>query len=139
MIDGKGIDVAQPIWPWGSKTGKNSFFVFLGHFWAYVGQPHGHKGWATSMPFASINSTNPRTNPIHFHKKILTFGDFEKHCFFELAILIFFWFCFIPMKTIKSKFLVYQESVKTLMITLVSSQKSFLPNISAVSVNILDF
>ena len=29
----------------------------------------GHIGWATSMPFASINSTNPRTNPWNFHKK----------------------------------------------------------------------
>ena len=29
----------------------------------YVGQPHGHIVWATSIPFASINSTNPRTNP----------------------------------------------------------------------------
>ena len=27
-----------------SKTGKNAFFVFLGRFWAYVGQPHGHIG-----------------------------------------------------------------------------------------------
>jgi hypothetical protein len=24
------------------KQAKNVFFVFLGYFWAYVGQPHGH-------------------------------------------------------------------------------------------------
>ena len=114
------------------------FLAFFGHFWAYVGQPHGHKGWATSMPFASINSTNPRTNPIHFHKKILTFGDFEKHCFFWVGHFDFF-LILLHSHENKSKFIVYQESVKTLMITLVSSQKSFLPNISAVSVNILDF
>ena len=29
----------------------------------YVGQPHHHIGGATSMPFASINSNNQRTNP----------------------------------------------------------------------------
>ena len=32
-------------------------------FWAYAGQPHNHIGWAMSMPFASINPTNSRTNP----------------------------------------------------------------------------
>ena len=47
------------------------FFVFFGHFWAYVGQPHGRIGWAASMPFTSINSTYPRTNSWNFHKKIL--------------------------------------------------------------------
>ena len=35
------------------------------------------------MPFASINLTNPRTNPWNF-------GDVEKLSFFESAILIFF-------------------------------------------------
>ena len=40
-------------------------------FWAYVGQPDGHIGWVTLMPFASTNSTNPRTNPWNFHEKIL--------------------------------------------------------------------
>ena len=79
-----------------SKTGKKCIFVFLGHFWAYVGQPHGHIDWATSLPFASINPTNPRTNPWNFHKKILRIGGVEKLSFFESAILNFF--CFIPMK-----------------------------------------
>ena len=83
------------------KTGKNAFFVFLGHFWAYVGQPQDHIGWATSMPFASINPTNQRTNPWNFHKQILRIGDFKKLRFFELAILNFFFqkkICLIPMK-----------------------------------------
>ena len=31
-------------------------------FWPYIGQPHNHIILATSMPFASINATNPRTN-----------------------------------------------------------------------------
>ena len=73
---------------------KMHLFVFLGHFWAYVWQPHDHIGWATSMPFASINSTNPRTNPWNFHKK-----------YWELAILknsVFlsrpFWFFFSEKK-----------------------------------------
>ena len=73
-----------------SKTGRNVFFVFLGCFWAYVRQSLNHIGWATSMPFASINSTNPRTNPWNFYKKILRIGNFEKCTFFESAILIFF-------------------------------------------------
>ena len=41
------------------KQAKNAFFVFLGCFCAWVGQPHDHIGCATSMPFASINPTNP--------------------------------------------------------------------------------
>ena len=69
------------------KNTKNAFFVC---FWSYVRQPHGHIGWATLMPFASINSTNPRTNLWNFREKILRIGDFEKRCFFESAILNFF-------------------------------------------------
>ena len=42
------------------------------------------------MPFASTNSTNPRTNPCNFCKKILRIGGIEKLSFFESAILIFF-------------------------------------------------
>ena len=45
--------------------------TFLALFWAYIGQPDNHIGWATLMPFASIYSTNPRTNPWNFRKKIL--------------------------------------------------------------------
>ena len=83
--------------------------MFLALFWAYVGQPDGHIGWVTLMPFASINPTNPRTNLWNFHKKISRIGDFEKRRFWKMAILkighfdffsskkIFF-FCFILMK-----------------------------------------
>ena len=95
LIDAKGIDLSQPIWLWGCPTeglkqGKNSFLVFFSHFWAYVGQPHDHIGWAKSMPFASINPTNPRTHPAQFGKKILRIGGYGKWPFFESAILIFF-------------------------------------------------
>ena len=39
------------------KQPKNAFFLFLGCFCPYVGQPHDHLGWATSMPLASNNPT----------------------------------------------------------------------------------
>ena len=60
--------------------------------------PHDHIGWPTSMPFTSINPTNPRTNPWNFWKKILRIGEIEKLSCFELAILEFKKKCFIPMK-----------------------------------------
>ena len=51
-------------------------------------KPHGHIGWATSMPFVSINSTNSRTNPWNFLEKILRiFSSF---------------LCFIPIETSQS-------------------------------------
>ena len=56
---------------------KNAFFVFLGCFWAYAGQPHNHIGWARSMPFASINPTNPRTNFWNWCNQIFRIDDFE--------------------------------------------------------------
>ena len=95
LNDAKGIDVAQRIWPWGcptkaQKLPKSTENAFFGCFWAFVGQPHGHIHWATSMPFASFNPTNPRTNLRNFREKILRIGDFEKWAFFESAILIFF-------------------------------------------------
>ena len=82
---------------------KMYFWCFLGHFWAYVGQPNGHMGWATSMPFISINSINPRTNPWYLHKKILRIWRFWKTHFFWGSHFEFFFskkyfFCFIPMK-----------------------------------------
>ena len=74
-----------------------------------------------------------------FSQKILRIGDFEKLSFFESAILDFF---FQKKKKILlhphenwSKFLGYQGWVEILMITLVSSQKSLLPNISGGSVS----
>ena len=83
LNDAKPIDLAQPIWRWGClkkalKQAKNVFFVFLGPFRAYVGQPQGHIGWAIWMGFASFNPTNPRTNPWNFREKILRIGDFGK-------------------------------------------------------------
>ena len=64
-------------------------FVFLGRFWAFVGQPHCHIGWATSMPFASINSTNRRTNQWNFHKNIENW-QFWKTQFFWVGWFDFF-------------------------------------------------
>ena len=95
LIDAKGIGMAQLISLWGcltyaQKQTKNAFLVFLGCFWAYAGQPHNHIGWATSMPFASINPTNPRTNPWNFHKKILRIGGAGKWPFFRRPFWIFF-------------------------------------------------
>ena len=109
LNDAKGIDVAQCIWPWGcptkaQKQPKNAFSVLFGCFWAFVGQPHGHIRWATSMPFASFNPTNPRTNLRNFREKILRIGDFEKWAFFESAILNFF-FASFPWKQAKVNWL----------------------------------
>ena len=66
---------------------KMHFLCFFGHFWAYVRQPHGHIGWAIPMPFASMNSTNPRTAPWNFHKKLLRIDRVEKWPYFESAFL----------------------------------------------------
>ena len=41
------------------------------------------------MPFASINSTNPRTNPWKSHKKYWELAELENEFFFESAILNF--------------------------------------------------
>ena len=83
MIDAKGIGLAQLIWSWGcptqaQKQPKNTKNTFFACFWAYVRQPHDHISWAIPMPFASINSTNPRTNPWKFHEKILRIGGAGK-------------------------------------------------------------
>ena len=107
-----------------SKTGKNAYFVFLGCFCPYVGQPHGHIGWAKSMSFASINPNSPKTNPWNFHKKFLRIGDFEKFNFVESTILelIFFFLLLHPHEN-QSKLLGYQGWVEILMITLVYSKR----------------
>ena len=58
------------------------------------------------MPFASINFTNPRTNPWNFHKKISRIGDFEKRRFFESAIFFrILFFSFLPWKQVKNYWL----------------------------------
>ena len=64
--------------------------MFLCCFWAYVGQPHNHIGWAISMPFATINSTNPRTNPWNFHKKFWELVILKNALFLSLPFWIFF-------------------------------------------------
>ena len=53
-------------------------------------KPHDHIGWAKSMPFASINPTNPRANPGNFGGNCSAFGEVEKVSYFESAILNFF-------------------------------------------------
>ena len=105
------------------------------HFWPYVGQPHSHIGWATSMPFSSINSTNPRTNPWNFHEKILRIGGAGKWGFFEAAILNFlsrpFWifFCFI---SVKNPALLYEVSFfSALWMVFPESWKRSCPNFYA--------
>ena len=67
-----------------SKTDKKCVFCV---FRLFVGQPHDHISWDISMPFASINSTYPRTNPWNFCKKILRIGGAGRWHFFGLAIL----------------------------------------------------
>ena len=57
------------------------------YFRKFHGLVVGLVGWDTSMPFASINSTNPRTNTWNIQKKNLKIGDFEKRTFFQSAIL----------------------------------------------------
>jgi hypothetical protein len=42
------------------------------------------------MSFASINPTNPRTNPQNFHKIFLRIGDFEKLIFLSRPFWNFF-------------------------------------------------
>ena len=80
------------------KNRQKMRFLFLWCFWAYVGQSHNHISWAIPMPFASINSTNPRTNPWNFIEKILRIGRAWKWGIFEAAILNFlsqpFWIFF---------------------------------------------
>jgi hypothetical protein len=64
-------------------------------------------GWATSMPFALINPTNPRTNLWNFHKKYWELRELKNSKFFWVDLFDFFFFkkyffCFIPMKTTQS-------------------------------------
>ena len=80
------------------------------------------------MPFASINPTNPRTNPWNFHKKfwelpILKNSHFEKSTildFFFISKEIFF--CLIPMK-ISHKLCIRMDGTDTdLLFSLVYSK-----------------
>jgi hypothetical protein len=49
LIDAKGINVTQPMWPPGclteaQKRAKKAEKAVLALFWAYFGQPDGHIG-----------------------------------------------------------------------------------------------
>ena len=117
---------------------KNAFSVLFGCFRAFVGQPHGHILWATSMPFASFNPTNPRTHLRNFREKFLRIGDFEKWAFFESAILNFF-FEKKKKKLLHShenqpKFIWYNGWVEIMMFSLVSRKFLAMRNIALYSV-----
>ena len=79
--------------------------LFFACFWAHVRQPHDHISWATPMPFPSINSINPKTNPWNFHEKILRIGGAGKWPFLGGHFDFFFKKkklkknCIISMKT----------------------------------------
>ena len=87
------------------KIIKKKVCLFLSCFWAYVGQPHDHIGWSTPMPFASINPTNPRTNPWNFHEKILRIGGAGKWGFYPFFLSRPFWIFFFKKE--KKKFLLH--------------------------------
>ena len=82
LIDANGIDMVVGCLTYAQKWPKNTKNAFFACFWAYVGEPHNHIDWATSMPFASINSTNPRTNPWNFGGNCSAFGGGWKTQFF---------------------------------------------------------
>ena len=92
-----------------SKTGKKCIFGVSRLFLGLCQTASQNIGWATSMPFASINPTNPRTDPWNFHKKILRIDRVEKWPFFESAILIFF-FASSPWKLVTNYVLELQYS-----------------------------
>jgi hypothetical protein len=48
---------------------KMHFLFFYPFFWAYVGQPDDHVGWATSMPFASNLCYSPKNQSLKFLRK----------------------------------------------------------------------
>ena len=78
-----------------SKTGKICVFVFLGCFWAYVGQPHNHTNasWSLPMPFASINYTKPIHE--HFMKKYWGLTQLENEVFLRRP----FFFAYLSEKS----------------------------------------
>ena len=75
---------------YGGEPAISSKKAFFGCFCTYIRQPNNHIGWATSMPFASINSTNPRKNPWNFHKKKIENWWFWKKLFFWVGHFDFF-------------------------------------------------
>ena len=91
------------------KKSKWPTHAFFACFWAYVGQPHNHISWATPMPFASINSTNPRTNPWKFHEKKIENCRSWKMSFFLSQP---FWFFFQNFFSKKDFFLLHLNENK---------------------------
>jgi hypothetical protein len=102
------------------KRAKNTKKAVLALFRAYVGQPDGHIGWVTLMPFASINPTNPRTNLWNLATIAQLLGVVERLSFFESAILNLF-FCFILIQ-ISHNLWDTKNFFEILMITLISSK-----------------
>ena len=121
--------------PYGREAGRRKlknrqkmyFFVFLGCFCAYVGQSHDHISWATSMPFTSINPTNPRTNPWNFHKNCWELAILKNSVVLSWSFWNYFFFqknfFLLHPQENQSKLLGYQEWVEILMITLVYSKR----------------
>ena len=71
---------------------KKDFLFFLGCFWAYVGQPHDHIGWAGSILLIQ--------GPIH---------DIFAKFFWELAVLKITVFLSRPWKQVKVSWLNFDD------------------------------
>ena len=97
--------------------------MFLALFWAYVGQPDGHVGWVTLMPFASINPTDPRTNLWNFGDNCSAFWGSWKTQFFWVGHFEFFSTKKKKMLYSYSNFWDTKNFFEILMITLISSKK----------------
>ena len=73
------------------KNSQKTPKTFFACFWAYVRQPHSHISWAIPMPFASINSTNQRTNPWNFQKKNIENWRSWKMTFWGFFLVFGYW------------------------------------------------
>ena len=134
LIDTKGMDpagstfIAVRLSDISTKTGKKCIFCVFRPFLSLC-QSHRHIGWATSMLFASINRTNPWTNPWNYLGKRLRISDFKKLSFFDIAI--WFFFASLAWKQL-SEFIGWQGWVKIL----IKPNVTTLPNILHPSVPI---
>ena len=80
---------------------KLHFLLFLGCFWAYLGQLLHHVGWAAAMFFASINSTNKEPTHQIFAKKNWELAELENELFLVGHVEFIFskkMFCYFPMR-----------------------------------------
>ena len=84
------------------------------------------------MPFASLNPTNPRTNPCNFHKKYWELPILKNSVFLSRP----FWIFFASSHENQSKLLGYQGRVDILMIALVYSKRVSVRNNLLYSVNV---